>query len=249
VNAVARAEGSPERRFTEVMSRHGQAVLGYLARRTQPQHEAADLMAEVFTVAWRRLDQVPEPDEQARAWLIGVARGVLANHQRTAIRRTRLSDRIRAHLHTRPQAFIDTVGEQVEHVRRALGQLSAGGVGRIQLRTGGDRSGYFPCCGPQATGTSPHPTSGAARGRAVPSDVAQQDVNHGPPDRTPSVRSVWRWLRRSSFAWKVESEAWSSPTNSDGRSCPKSGPKNLDRLVSCYESIRRSAKRLAAEPR
>jgi RNA polymerase sigma factor (sigma-70 family) len=125
VNAVARAEGSPERRFTEVMSRHGQAVLGYLARRTQPQHEAADLMAEVFTVAWRRLDQVPEPDEQARAWLIGVARGVLANHQRTAIRRTRLSDRIRAHLHTRPQAFIDTVGEQVEHVRRALGQLSA----------------------------------------------------------------------------------------------------------------------------
>jgi RNA polymerase sigma factor (sigma-70 family) len=57
------------------------ALLGYLTRRCQNPDDAADLLAEVFLVAWRRLDRVPAGDE-GRLWLYGVARRVLANHRR-----------------------------------------------------------------------------------------------------------------------------------------------------------------------
>jgi RNA polymerase sigma-70 factor (ECF subfamily) len=44
-------------------------------------------------VAWRRLDDVPD-DGTARLDLYGVARRVLANHQRGQIRRARLAERL-----------------------------------------------------------------------------------------------------------------------------------------------------------
>jgi RNA polymerase sigma-70 factor (ECF subfamily) len=50
-------------------------------------------VAETFTVAWRRIADVPS-GQDARAWLYGVARRVLANHDR-AIRR-RLDERLAA---------------------------------------------------------------------------------------------------------------------------------------------------------
>ena len=85
-------------RFTDLMSVHGPAVLGYLTRRTDPPQDAADLMAETFMVAWRRLDAAPAEPDQARAWLIGVARRQLANHRRGRLRRAQLADRLRQHL-------------------------------------------------------------------------------------------------------------------------------------------------------
>ena len=45
--------------------------------------------ADLFVVAWRRLNEVPPADE-ARAWLTGVAFRVLANQRRSAARRARL---------------------------------------------------------------------------------------------------------------------------------------------------------------
>jgi RNA polymerase sigma-70 factor (ECF subfamily) len=62
-------------------------VLGYVLRRTDPE-EARDVMAETFTVAWRRLEQVPAGDE-ALPWLIGTARKLLANRRRAAATRSR----------------------------------------------------------------------------------------------------------------------------------------------------------------
>lgn len=50
-------------RFEEFFSAHHDAVLGYLVRRTGNGHDAADLLAETFLVAWRRLDEVPAGDE------------------------------------------------------------------------------------------------------------------------------------------------------------------------------------------
>ena len=85
-------------RFTDLMRAHGSAVLAYLTRRTDPPQDAADLMAEVFVVAWRRLGVVPPDRDQAWAWLIGVARHQLANHRRGRLRRTQLADRLRQHL-------------------------------------------------------------------------------------------------------------------------------------------------------
>ncbi|HYN93908.1 MAG TPA: RNA polymerase sigma factor, partial [Pilimelia sp.] len=65
-------------------------ILGYAVRRCDCPEDAADVVAETFATAWRRMDAVP-PGEQARLWLYGVARNVLANHRRGRARRADLS--------------------------------------------------------------------------------------------------------------------------------------------------------------
>ena len=42
-------------------------------------------MAEVFLTAWRRIDQIPSGSELP--WLYGVAHNVVANQQRSFVRR------------------------------------------------------------------------------------------------------------------------------------------------------------------
>lgn len=53
--------------------------------------EAHDVVAEVFTIAWRRWSDVPNP---ALPWLIGVARRVVGNQQRALRRRHQLRTRL-----------------------------------------------------------------------------------------------------------------------------------------------------------
>ena len=60
-------------------------LLGYLTRRASPE-DAADLLAEVYLVAWRRRADLPRGDER-RLWLFGVARRLVADHHRTAVAR------------------------------------------------------------------------------------------------------------------------------------------------------------------
>jgi RNA polymerase sigma-70 factor (ECF subfamily) len=74
-------------------------ILGYALRRTAGAADAADVAAETLLIAWRRFDEVPAGAE-ARLWLYGVARRVLANHQRGEVRRERLGARFREHLET-----------------------------------------------------------------------------------------------------------------------------------------------------
>ncbi|MFF0339619.1 RNA polymerase sigma factor [Kribbella sp. NPDC004875] len=88
-------------RFEEVFATHRDAVLGYLRRRTDSGHDAADLLADTFLVAWRRLDDVPLAP-QTRPWLYGVARRVLANHRRGEGRRHALATKLRSELTDAP---------------------------------------------------------------------------------------------------------------------------------------------------
>ena len=88
-------------RFEQVFATHREAVLGYLRRRTDSGHDAADLLADTFLVAWRRLDDVPL-DPQTRPWLYGVARRVLANHRRGEGRRHALATKLRGELSDTP---------------------------------------------------------------------------------------------------------------------------------------------------
>ena len=78
-------------------------IVGYVLRRTSSAEDAADVVAETFLTAWRRLPQVPS-SEESRLWLYGVARRVLANHHRTLRRRSRLVDRLRDDLSSVPHA-------------------------------------------------------------------------------------------------------------------------------------------------
>ena len=70
-----------------------QPLLSYALRRTQSPADAADVVGEVYAVAWRRCADVPAGDD-ARLWLFGVARHVLSNQQRGASRRERLAARL-----------------------------------------------------------------------------------------------------------------------------------------------------------
>jgi len=72
-----------EQRYRRLFDRYSRQVYAYCRRRTDPT-AAADAAAETFTVAWRRLDDIPEGDA-ALGWLYGAARRVLANE----FRRTR----------------------------------------------------------------------------------------------------------------------------------------------------------------
>ncbi len=84
-------------RFEELYESTFGDVLGYLLRRTEDPDHSADLVADVFTAVWSRIDDVP-PGDQARPWVFGVARNVLANHRRGDRRRNALAARLRADL-------------------------------------------------------------------------------------------------------------------------------------------------------
>ena len=66
-----------EARFGELYGENMRAVLGYALRRCADPDDAADVVAETFLVAWRRLGEVPLGDD-GRPWLFGTARRVLA---------------------------------------------------------------------------------------------------------------------------------------------------------------------------
>ena len=82
-------------------------LLSYLGRRVPVPADAADLLSETFIVALRRGDRMPGEPEQARMWLFGVARRVLANAARGAVRRSDLTVKLRAHLATLPTEHVD----------------------------------------------------------------------------------------------------------------------------------------------
>ncbi|HEX5596167.1 MAG TPA: sigma-70 family RNA polymerase sigma factor [Micromonosporaceae bacterium] len=111
-----------ETRFTRLADSAGARVLGYLIRRVDPVSDAADLLADVLATAWRRIDDLPEDDATASAWLFGIARGVLANHRRGQARRLALADRLREHLAARPPASPEPSVEAI-HLREALARL------------------------------------------------------------------------------------------------------------------------------
>jgi RNA polymerase sigma-70 factor (ECF subfamily) len=86
-----------EARFSRLYRDHEREILRYALRRSADPQDAADVVAETFLVAWRRLGEVPIDDE-ARLWLYATARWTLANHQRGIQRRTRLAERLREEL-------------------------------------------------------------------------------------------------------------------------------------------------------
>ena len=65
-------------RFEQIYEEHREAVRAY-ARRRAPEAVVDDVVADVFVVCLRRIEDVPEP---ALPWLYAVARKTLANDRR-----------------------------------------------------------------------------------------------------------------------------------------------------------------------
>ncbi|MBA3736637.1 MAG: RNA polymerase sigma factor [Actinobacteria bacterium] len=85
------------------------------ARRRIHAEAVDDVVADVFVVAWRKIDSVPE---EALPWLLGVARKVVGNQLRSAHRRLALTER----LGDQPAAAAAEV--ESGEVLRALASLS-----------------------------------------------------------------------------------------------------------------------------
>jgi RNA polymerase sigma-70 factor (ECF subfamily) len=94
-------------------------LLAYLTRRA-PFEDAADLLAEVYLVAWRKRGALP-PGEERRLWLYGVARRLLAEHHRHSLRRADAQEEA-GDAHTPDRQ--DGDNRRSAAVRRALESLS-----------------------------------------------------------------------------------------------------------------------------
>jgi RNA polymerase sigma-70 factor (ECF subfamily) len=111
ITAPSRPAGDPDRaRFERLFADHHAAVTGY-ARRRASSALADDVVAETFVVAWRRIAEVPD---DARPWLLAVARRVLMTQRRAESRRLALVERL-AHNASQPP----------HDAARADGQLGA----------------------------------------------------------------------------------------------------------------------------
>lgn len=78
-----------ERLYVELHS----AVSAYVVRRVPETVEAGDIVAEVFTIVWRRIVDLPAAPED-RLWVFGIARHCVSNATRSFARRGRLYARI-----------------------------------------------------------------------------------------------------------------------------------------------------------
>jgi RNA polymerase sigma-70 factor (ECF subfamily) len=101
-------------------------VARFCARRLASVHDAEEAATEVFAVAWRRRAELPaEPED--RLWLFGVARRVVANHQRSEHRRQRLLGRLQHEASTgSPSVPADGSAVDLRAVAEALAALREG---------------------------------------------------------------------------------------------------------------------------
>jgi RNA polymerase sigma-70 factor, ECF subfamily len=84
------------RRLEDLFNTHGAAVRAYALRRLGPGGSASadDVVSEVFAVAWRRIDAVPDGAELP--WLLGCARRLVLHVHRRARRDAALVGKLKA---------------------------------------------------------------------------------------------------------------------------------------------------------
>lgn len=123
----ADSRGAPSSRtaatFSALYDRHVGSIRAYCARRVRRQ-DVDDAVSEVFAVAWRRIDQVPE-DGTELYWLYGVARNAIRNLDRSGRRKLRLDRRLRSLGRSSPEPpDVQLVrSEEVRGVLQALSKL------------------------------------------------------------------------------------------------------------------------------
>ena len=109
-------------RFESLYLEHYRSIYSYVRRRVHDgPADCDDLVADIFAVSWRRLDEVPSPPEE-RLWLFGVARRRLLEHHRHQGSRSRLLTRLAAQ--PTPDGPALTSSDPVHlRLREALGEL------------------------------------------------------------------------------------------------------------------------------
>ena len=110
-------ETDSQARFRSFFEEHYEAVLAYVLRRIEG-GSAEDLAAETFLIAWRRFGSIPA---DPLPWLYTVARNLISNHRRGAVRRDAFLARLKGETsEKRPDPAEDFVsrGEILSAFRR-----------------------------------------------------------------------------------------------------------------------------------
>ena len=106
-------------RFEALFREHVAGVASYCRWCLRSRGDAEDAVAEVFLVAWRRLDDVPT-GEASRRWLYATARRVVANEARGAARRSKLNEKLNGQPVATKQGEEEPLAEQVHEALAAL---------------------------------------------------------------------------------------------------------------------------------
>jgi RNA polymerase sigma factor (sigma-70 family) len=132
VSRMRVADNQRERRFDALFEAYLADMVAYCGWRALTAADAQDAVSEVFLAAWRRLDDVPH-GEEARLWLYGTARRVMANQARAGRRQALLRLRLSSFAAPSTDAGVsfidgdggrgDTAPAAVEAVRGALAAL------------------------------------------------------------------------------------------------------------------------------
>lgn len=107
-------------RFTSLYDQFYRNVLRYALQHAE-RDSAEDVASDVFLIAWRRRDSIPDPP---LPWLLGVARNLLSKHAGAGRRRQRLTERIAALTGAAGPAVWDT-GDYVVERETALTALAS----------------------------------------------------------------------------------------------------------------------------
>jgi RNA polymerase sigma factor (sigma-70 family) len=118
--------------FEKLYEANYRDVGAYVARRVTP-HEIDDVVSQTFTVAWRRIESVPQPPED-RLWLFGVARRCLSDSRRSSMRRLRLSGRLAREEQARMSRSVSSNDDpRLDLVMSAIASLAASDRESLQL--------------------------------------------------------------------------------------------------------------------
>jgi RNA polymerase sigma-70 factor (ECF subfamily) len=113
-----------ELRFRALYQANFRPVQGYAVNRLGGTDDVPDVVAEVFTIAWRRLADIPPPPAD-RFWLYGTARRVIARRHRSAGRLRNLLGRLAAERYPTQQPPAGVSDPLAEHLLAALATLKA----------------------------------------------------------------------------------------------------------------------------
>jgi RNA polymerase sigma factor (sigma-70 family) len=113
---------TPEDRLRRAFEQCSRRVFAYALRHTDPA-TAHDVVADVFLVAWRRIDDLPDPP---LPWLLVVARNTIANTRRGTSRRRCLTDELAGlHRATATSPGAGDVAVERASMLAALAELTA----------------------------------------------------------------------------------------------------------------------------
>lgn len=116
-------EVNDEVKFRALFATYSRPLLAFALRRFTSPNDAADVLAETMSVAWRRIEDVPDEPE-TRLWLYGVARNIISNVHRGNRRRDRLATKLASQLHGNVEWPTDVDWENVEPINHAMSLLN-----------------------------------------------------------------------------------------------------------------------------